>query len=59
LNYYLAADEWRLKVLMGTITPQAAAKSWSVFRKEFSQLETSDVDLLADPYVVFNKPFIG
>ncbi|CAH0672770.1 unnamed protein product [Chilo suppressalis] len=55
LNFYLAADEWRLKVLMGTLPPT----SWSEFREKFSMLETSDQDLLSDPYVLLNKPFIG
>ncbi|KAL4707323.1 hypothetical protein ACJJTC_019861 [Scirpophaga incertulas] len=59
LNYYLAADEWRLNVLKGTIIPSNAAKSWSEYRKDFSLLDTSESDLLSDPYVVFNKPFIG
>lgn len=59
LNYYLAADEWRLKVLMGSIEPSKAASSWSEFRKNFSLLETSDVDFLGDPYMLFNKPYIG
>lgn len=59
LNFYLAADEWRLKVLMGTMTTAEAASSWVELRKEFSMLETSDRDFLADPYVVLNKPFIG
>lgn len=59
LNYYLAADEWRLKVLMGKISPTEAATSWTEFRKEFSLLDTSGVELLSDPYVLYNKPFIG
>ncbi|XP_052754524.1 angiotensin-converting enzyme-like [Galleria mellonella] len=59
LNFYLAADEWRLKVLMGSIPYSKIASSWREFRKDFSLLETSDVDLLGDPYILFNKPFIG
>ncbi|XP_059056502.1 angiotensin-converting enzyme-like [Achroia grisella] len=59
LNFYLAADEWRLKVLMGLIPYSKIPSSWSEFRKEFSLLETSDIDLLGDPYILFNKPFIG
>lgn len=59
LNFYFAADEWRLKVLMGVITPAMAANSWSEFRKNFSMIETSNNDLLGDPYILFNKPFIG
>ncbi|XP_060802153.1 angiotensin-converting enzyme-like [Amyelois transitella] len=59
LNYYLAADEWRLKVLMGSIAPAKVASSWGEFRKNFSLLETSDVDMLGDPYILFNKPYIG
>lgn len=59
LNFYLAADEWRLKVLSGNTPPSKVATSWSEFRREFSMLETSDVDLLGEPYVLFNKPFIG
>lgn len=59
LNYYLAADEWRLKVLMGAIPPANAATSWGEFRKNFSLIETSDVDILGNPYVLFNKPYIG
>ncbi|XP_028160304.1 angiotensin-converting enzyme-like [Ostrinia furnacalis] len=59
LNFYLAADEWRLKVLTGNTPSSKTAASWSEFRRNFSQLETSDIDLLGDPYVQFNKPFIG
>ncbi|KAM3966927.1 LOW QUALITY PROTEIN: angiotensin-converting enzyme [Aphomia sociella] len=59
LNFYLAADEWRLKVLMGSIPYAKVASSWSEFRKNFSLLETSNVDLLGDPYILFNKPFVG
>ncbi|XP_053605335.1 angiotensin-converting enzyme-like protein Ace3 [Plodia interpunctella] len=59
LNYYLAADEWRLKVLMGTIPVSKAVSSWSEFRKNFSLLETSDVDLLGDSHILFNRPYIG
>ncbi|XP_068623764.1 angiotensin-converting enzyme-like [Battus philenor] len=59
LNYYIAADEWRLKVLMGDIPPAKAATSWSEFRQNFSMLETSNKDFLGDSYTLFNKPFIG
>ncbi|CAB3255539.1 unnamed protein product [Arctia plantaginis] len=59
LNFYLAADEWRIKVLMGTIPYAKIPSSWSDFRKNFSFIETSNVDFLGDPYMVFNKPFIG
>ncbi|KAJ0177900.1 hypothetical protein K1T71_006773 [Dendrolimus kikuchii] len=59
LNYYLAADEWRIKVLMGSIPYSKIPSSWSEFRKNFSLIESSHADLLGDPYVVFNKPFIG
>ncbi|CAG4969703.1 unnamed protein product [Parnassius apollo] len=59
LNYYIAADEWRLRVLMGDIPPSKVANSWSEFRKNFSMLETSNKDFLGDPYILFNKPFIG
>ncbi|CAH0583162.1 unnamed protein product [Chrysodeixis includens] len=59
LNFYLAADEWRIKVLMGAIPYAKIPSSWSDFRKNFSYIETSDSDFLGDPYMVFNKPFIG
>ncbi|XP_063827371.1 angiotensin-converting enzyme-like [Ostrinia nubilalis] len=59
LNFYLAADEWRLKVLTGNTPSSKTAASWSEFRRNFSQLETLDTDLLGDSYVQFNKPFIG
>ncbi|XP_049870972.1 angiotensin-converting enzyme-like [Pectinophora gossypiella] len=59
LNYFLAADEWRLKVLMGTIPQSKIATSWSEFRKNFSLIETSNVDILGDSYVLLNKPYIG
>ncbi|KAI5636366.1 angiotensin-converting enzyme domain-containing protein [Phthorimaea operculella] len=59
LNYYLAADEWRLKVLMGKIPPTEVTNSWSEFRKNFSLIETSNVDVLGDPYILLNKPYIG
>ncbi|XP_075976077.1 angiotensin-converting enzyme-like protein Ace3 [Anticarsia gemmatalis] len=59
LNFYLAADEWRIKVLMGAIPYAKIPSSWSDFRKNFSFIETSDGDFLGDPYMVFNKPFIG
>lgn len=59
LNYYLAADEWRLRVLSGKIPYSKIPTSWSEFRKNFSNIENSDVDFLGDPYMVFNKPYIG
>ncbi|CAH0751872.1 unnamed protein product [Diatraea saccharalis] len=55
LNFYLAADEWRLKVLTG----KTSTSTWKEFREKFSMLETSDRDLLSDPYVLLNKPFVG
>lgn len=59
LNYYIAADEWRLKLLMGTIPSSKVAESWKEFRANFSMLETSNKDILGDPYVLFNKPLVG
>nr|CAB3506257.1 unnamed protein product [Spodoptera littoralis] len=59
LNFYLAADEWRIKVLMGAIPYAKIPSSWSDFRKNFSNIETADSDFLGDPYMMFNKPFIG
>ncbi|XP_041988913.1 angiotensin-converting enzyme-like [Aricia agestis] len=59
LDYYLAADEWRLNVLMGKIPPSKVASSWSEFRKNFSKIDPSNVDLLGDPYVLLNKPHVG
>ncbi|XP_045767657.1 angiotensin-converting enzyme-like [Maniola jurtina] len=59
LNYYLAVDEWRLKVLMGQIPLSKVEDSWSEFRRNFSQIEPSSSDILGDPYVLFNKPYIG
>ncbi|CAH2040681.1 unnamed protein product, partial [Iphiclides podalirius] len=59
LNFYIAADEWRLKVLMGEIPSVTAVNSWSEFRKNFSMIDTSNNDLLGDPYILFNRPFIG
>lgn len=59
LNFYLAADEWRLNVLMGSIPYAKIPRSWSDFRSNFSLIESSDSDFLGDPYIVFNKPFIG
>ncbi|XP_014368466.2 angiotensin-converting enzyme [Papilio machaon] len=59
LNYYIAADEWRLKVLTGTIPSSKVAASWKEFRANFSMLETSNKDILGDSYVLFNKPFVG
>ncbi|XP_037975647.2 angiotensin-converting enzyme [Plutella xylostella] len=59
LNYYLAADEWRLQVLMGSITSSKVVSSWSEFRKNFSLVDSADVELLSDPHVTFNKPFLG
>ncbi|XP_072949997.1 angiotensin-converting enzyme-like protein Ace3 [Epargyreus clarus] len=59
LNYFMAADEWRLNVLMGRIPPSSIGSSWSEFRRNFSLIETSDSDILGDPYVIFNKPYIG
>lgn len=59
LNYYLAVDEWRLKTLMGSTTPAPEVGTWSEYRQNFSMLRTSDIDLLGDPYVLTNKPYIG
>lgn len=59
LNFYIAADDWRIKVLMEKIPSSKIPSSWSEFRKNFSLIESSPSDLLGDPYVVFNKPFIG
>ncbi|CAK1544141.1 unnamed protein product [Leptosia nina] len=59
LNFYMAVDEWRLQVLMGKIPFPKIASSWSEFRKNFSLIESSNVDLLGDPYVLSNKPYIG
>ncbi|XP_063390771.1 angiotensin-converting enzyme-like protein Ace3 [Cydia fagiglandana] len=59
LNFYIAADEWRLKYLKETKTSSTQNESWSDFRRNFSWLETSDVDILGNPYVLHNKPFIG
>nr|XP_049693128.1 angiotensin-converting enzyme-like protein Ace3 isoform X3 [Helicoverpa armigera] len=59
LNFYLAADEWRIKVLTGAIPYSKIPSSWSDFRKNFSNIETGDSDFLGDPYMMFNKPYIG
>ncbi|KAJ8724332.1 hypothetical protein PYW08_015806 [Mythimna loreyi] len=59
LNFYLAADEWRIKVLMGAIPYSKIPSSWSEFRKNFSNIESGDSDFLGDPYMIFNKPYIG
>lgn len=59
LNFYLAADEWRIKVLSGAIPYAKIPSSWSDFRKNFSNIESGDSDFLGDPYMIFNKPYIG
>ncbi|XP_045496861.1 inactive angiotensin-converting enzyme-related protein-like [Colias croceus] len=59
LNFYIAADEWRLQLLMGKIPFAKIGDSWSEFRKNFSLIESSNIDVLGDPYVVSNKPYIG
>lgn len=58
LNYYLAVDEWRLKLLKSNALP-TGSDSWSEFRKNFSSLIPSDNDILGDPYALRNKPYIG
>lgn len=59
LNFYLAADEWRIKVLMGAIPYAKIPSSWSDFRRNFSHIEASDADFLGEPYMLLNKPYIG
>ncbi|CAH3994097.1 inactive angiotensin-converting enzyme-related protein-like [Pieris brassicae] len=59
LNFYMAADEWRLQVLMGKVPFAKIASSWSEFRKNFSLIESSNIDILGDPYVLMNKPHVG
>nr|XP_026485355.1 angiotensin-converting enzyme-like [Vanessa tameamea] len=59
LNYYIAADTWRLDVLMGKIPYAKIEDSWRDFRKNFSLIETSNVDIVGDPYILLNKPYIG
>lgn len=44
---------------MGTIPYAKIPSSWSDFRKNFSNIETGDSDFLGDPYMMFNKPYIG
>ncbi|XP_061385352.1 angiotensin-converting enzyme-like [Danaus plexippus] len=59
LNYYIAADEWRLDVLMGKIPYHKINESWSEFRKNFSLIESSNSDILGSAHVLSNKPYIG
>ncbi|CAH2254113.1 jg12106 [Pararge aegeria aegeria] len=59
LNYYLAADEWRIKILMGEIPLSKVEDSWTEFRKNFSLIMPSSSDILGDSNILFNKPYIG
>lgn len=59
LNYYIAADLWRLDVLMGKIPYANIEESWREFRKNFSLIESSNVDIIGDPYILLNKPYTG
>ncbi|VVC89802.1 angiotensin-converting enzyme-like [Leptidea sinapis] len=59
LNFYMAADEWRLRLLMGKIPMPQIFDSWREFRKNFSYIESSNDDVLGDPYVLTNKPLVG
>ncbi|KAI8420764.1 hypothetical protein MSG28_007978 [Choristoneura fumiferana] len=59
LNFFMAADEWRLQYLKETVMSSGGVSGWSDFRRNFSLLETSDADILGHSYIVHNKPLIG